>query len=77
MVLGYFILRFISYNIFKCFADVKLFENKIVIIRLFKIEHQKFISFINLAGDTVSIMSDVIKIRLKKKDERRSGKGNP
>ena len=28
-------------------------------------------------GDTESVMCDVIKIRLKRKNERRSGKGNP
>ena len=28
-------------------------------------------------GDTESVMCDVIKMRLKRKDERRSGKGNP
>ena len=35
------------------------------------------LKMVTYVGDTESVMCDVIKILLKRKDERRSGKGNP
>ena len=33
--------------------------------------------FVSIDGTAESVMCDVIKLRLKRKDERRSGKGTP
>ena len=43
------------------------FRNSIILVKI------KYLLF----GDTESVMYDVIKIRLKRRDERRIGKGNP
>ena len=56
-----------------------LFISTIIMWNFYLIEHDFLFSIKtrHFREDTESLMFDIIKIRLKEKDERKSGKGNP